>query len=70
MTARWSLTILRGVDFDDPQYGFKEEDKSQIKARNETTLKSLVGKCDNGVFATMAEAVEGVGVPRVKFTKL
>lgn len=60
----------RGVDFDDPEYGFKEEYKTQIKAQNETTLKSLVDKCRNGVFATMAEAIEGVGVPRVKFTKL
>lgn len=60
----------RGVDFDDPEYGFKEEDKTQIKARNETTLKSLVEKCWYGVFATMAEAIDGVGVPRVKFTKL
>lgn len=59
-----------GVDFDDPEYGFKEEDKTRVKAQNEATLRALVDKCENGVFATMAEAIEGVGVPRVKSTKL
>lgn len=58
------------MDFDDPEYGFKEEDKPQLKARNEATLRTLVNKCQNGVFATMAEAIEGVGIPRIRFTKL
>lgn len=58
------------MDFDDSDYGFKEEDKSSLKARNEQTLRSLVEKCDSGVFATMAEAIEGLGTPAVKPTKL
>lgn len=58
------------MDFDAPDYGFKEEDKSPRKARNEAILKSLVEKCNDGVFATMAEAVEGLAIPRTRLTKL
>ncbi|PSS03796.1 ATP-dependent DNA helicase II [Coniella lustricola] len=64
-----SLTII-GVDFDDPVYGFKEEDKDSFKASNEQVLKAFVARCDNGVFATMAEAIEGLAIPRAKVTKL
>lgn len=58
------------MDFDDSEYGFKEEDKSSMKARNETTLQSLVGKCNSGVFATMAEATEALVTPRAKLVRL
>lgn len=58
------------MDFDDPEYGFKEEDKPSRKAQNEAILKSLVEKCDDGVFATMAEAVEGLATPKTRLTKL
>lgn len=61
---------LSGVDFDDPEYGFKEEDKSSRKAQNEAILKSLVDKCDGGIFATMAEAIDGLATPRTRLTKL
>lgn len=54
------------MDFDDSEYGFKEEDKSSFKAKNENILRSFVGKCDNGVFATMAEAIEGLAIPIIK----
>lgn len=54
------------MDFDDYEYGFKEEDKPSIKKQNETVLKSLADKCTDGVFATMAEAIEGLATPRVK----
>nr|ABW87766.1 ATP-dependent DNA helicase II [Cryphonectria parasitica] len=64
-----AFTII-GVDFDDPEYGFKEEDKSSLKASNERTLKAFVDKCDRGVFATMAEAIEGLAIPKPRFTKL
>ncbi|KAF3769998.1 hypothetical protein M406DRAFT_86806 [Cryphonectria parasitica EP155] len=66
-----AFTIMQvGVDFDDPEYGFKEEDKSSLKASNERTLKAFVDKCDRGVFATMAEAIEGLAIPKPRFTKL
>ncbi|KAF3904370.1 hypothetical protein AA313_de0209514 [Arthrobotrys entomopaga] len=61
------LTVL-GVDFDDSEFGFKEEAKSSRKAENETALKKL---CDdsNGVFGTIAEAIEEIQRPRTKKTR-
>ncbi|PHH89096.1 hypothetical protein CDD83_6639 [Cordyceps sp. RAO-2017] len=66
--SKIQLTIL-GVDFDDPEYGFKEEDKSPIKAENEATLKQLADACEGGVFATIAEAIDELDTPRVKAIK-
>ncbi len=62
------LIILRGVDFDDVEFGFKEEDKPSQKAQNEKLLKNLVDQCD-GQFGTMAEAISYLDIPRVKPTK-
>jgi ATP-dependent DNA helicase 2 subunit 2 len=62
--------VVLGVDFDDTEYGFKEEDKPQLKATNEAILKSLVDKCNNGTLGTLAEAVEELEIPRVKPVKL
>ncbi|KAG5922881.1 hypothetical protein E4U42_005180 [Claviceps africana] len=62
------LTIL-GVDFDDAEYGFKEEDKPSTKAVNEQILKALTDQCEDGVFATIAEAIHDVDTPRVKSVK-
>ncbi|QUC19766.1 uncharacterized protein UV8b_04007 [Ustilaginoidea virens] len=62
------LTIL-GVDFDDAEYGFKEEDKPSIKAENEKTLKALADACNDGIFATMAEAIHELDTPRVRSVK-
>ncbi|CAM1505423.1 Fc.00g110600.m01.CDS01 [Cosmosporella sp. VM-42] len=62
------LTVL-GVDFDDPEYGFKEEDKPVEKEENEKTLKGLVEDCQNGVFASIVEAIDELDTPRVKSVK-
>ncbi|KAH7170292.1 SPOC like C-terminal domain-containing protein [Dactylonectria macrodidyma] len=62
------LTVL-GVDFDDPEYGFKEEDKPSGKAQNEKTLRKLVDDCENGIFASIVEAIDEIGTPRVKSVK-
>lgn len=62
--------IVLGVDFDDPDSGFKEEDKPQLKATNEAILKSLVTKCKKGDFATMKAALDELETPRVKPVKL
>ncbi|QPH01427.1 hypothetical protein C2857_005627 [Epichloe festucae Fl1] len=62
------LTIL-GVDFDDAEYGFKEEDKPSIKAENEKILRALSEECKDGVFATIAEAIHEIDTPRVKSVK-
>lgn len=60
--------VVLGVDFDDPEYGFKEEGKSAQKTQNEAFLKDLTEKC-NGVFGTMAQAIEELDIPRLKTTK-
>ncbi|KAF2275526.1 SPOC domain-like protein [Westerdykella ornata] len=62
------LTLL-GVDFDDPENGYKEEDKDPHKAENEKVLREFVEKQCGGVFGTVAEAVEQLEVPRVKDTR-
>ena len=60
--------VILGIDFDDSNYGFKEEDKSTEKAENEQTLWTLTTKCD-GMFGTMQEAIEGIARPEVKQTR-
>lgn len=61
------LTVL-GVDFDDADFGFKEENKKPTKADNEVTLKNL---CENlnGTYGTMAEAIIELQNPRGKKTR-
>lgn len=63
--------IPRGVDFDDAEFGFKEEDKTEQKRANESLLKSLVDAVgeDLGTFGTIAEAVDELDMPRLKQTK-
>ncbi|GJC86472.1 ATP-dependent DNA helicase II subunit 2 [Colletotrichum liriopes] len=61
--------IVLGVDFDDAEYGFKEEDKPSIKKKNEGLLRDFVSKCDNGQFATIAEAIDELDTPRLKPVK-
>ncbi|KAK4202753.1 SPOC like C-terminal domain-containing protein [Triangularia verruculosa] len=58
--------VVIGIDFDDPEYGFKEEDKSTHKKNNENALQQLVDKCNDGVFGTMQQAVEELSIPRIK----
>ncbi|ORY14922.1 ATP-dependent DNA helicase II subunit 2 [Clohesyomyces aquaticus] len=64
------LNILQvlGVDFDDPEFGFKEEDKDPEKEQNESVLKDFAEKC-NGNFATLAEAISQLEIPRTKNTR-
>lgn len=68
MTKVIRLIISRGVDFDDLEFGFKEEDKLSEKAQNESLLKSFVEQCD-GTFGTMAEAISELELPRTKITR-
>ncbi|EMR68368.1 hypothetical protein MGN70_010981 [Eutypa lata] len=61
------LDVL-GVDFDDPEFGFKEEDKLREKAENEKLLKDLAEQC-GGQFGTIAEAISYLDIPRLKATR-
>jgi ATP-dependent DNA helicase 2 subunit 2 len=65
MHSSW-LTLFSGIDFDDNDFGFKEEDKSSTKRQNETLLKRLTEGCKRGLFATAAEAIEGLSIPDLK----
>ncbi|KAL4781501.1 SPOC like C-terminal domain-containing protein [Aspergillus varians] len=57
--------IILGPDFDDPEYGTKEEDKDPLKAGNEALLRTISEQCD-GVFGTLEQAVSEMEIPRVK----
>jgi len=60
--------VVLGVDFDDLEYGFKEEDKDPAKASNESIFQQLCNDC-NGMFGTLAQAVDELRIPRTKETK-
>ena len=60
--------MVLGVDFDDEEFGFKEEDKPERKAHNEEVLRSLVDDCD-GVYGTLEAAVQELSNPRVKLPR-
>jgi len=40
-----------------------------VQQRNEQALEKLVSQCNNGVFGTMAQAVEELSVPRIKHVR-
>ncbi|ESZ98043.1 hypothetical protein SBOR_1574 [Sclerotinia borealis F-4128] len=61
--------VVIGVDFDDAEFGFKEEDKDLAKAENEKLLKSFTESCSDGMFATTEEAIEALATPVVKVTR-
>ncbi|EER23320.1 Ku70/Ku80 beta-barrel domain containing protein [Coccidioides posadasii C735 delta SOWgp] len=60
--------VILGVDFDDPDYGFKEEDKDPFKTKNESVLKILADDAD-GAYGTLAQAVEEMTTPRIKVVR-
>ncbi|KAF2209263.1 hypothetical protein CERZMDRAFT_113966 [Cercospora zeae-maydis SCOH1-5] len=57
--------IVLGIDFDDPEYGYKEEEKPAAKEENETILRTFCEDCD-GTFGTMLQANDELQMPRVK----
>ncbi|KAM3077292.1 ATP-dependent DNA helicase yku80 [Clarireedia jacksonii] len=61
--------VIIGVDFDDADFGFKEEDKDGAKAANEKILRSLAEQCTNGIFGTTEEAIQALAIPVVKVTR-
>ncbi len=60
--------VVLGIDFDDAEYGFKEEDKSPDKAKNERALRRLADQC-GGMFGTMQEAIDSLSRPHIKVTR-
>lgn len=57
--------VVLGVDFDDAEYGFKEENKDPLKKEHEAVLKTLCADC-KGLFGTIAEAIDELQTPRTK----
>ncbi|KAL8689527.1 MAG: hypothetical protein Q9224_004620 [Gallowayella concinna] len=60
--------VIIGVDFDDSEFGFKEEDKDPHKAQNEQVFADLAESC-GGIIGTLQQAVEELGLPRLKVTR-
>ncbi|KAF3386884.1 ATP-dependent DNA helicase II subunit 2 [Penicillium rolfsii] len=60
--------VVLGADFDDPEFGVKEEDKDSHKAENETLLRVLAEGC-GGVFGTLEQAISELEIPSIKVTK-
>lgn len=57
--------VVLGVDFDDAEYGVKEEDKPEQKEWNEALLKRLC-EATGGVFGTMQQAIDELAIPNIK----
>ncbi len=66
MNADGMQLLVLGADFDDSEYGVKEEDKNPTKSENESILKTLCTDLDNGTFGTLEQAVDEMREPRVK----
>ncbi|EHY56240.1 ATP-dependent DNA helicase yku80 [Exophiala dermatitidis] len=57
--------VILGIDFDDPEYGFKEEGKPPQKMHNEQTLQKLAD-LSGGIVGTMQEAIDELSRPHIK----
>ncbi|TDL15840.1 SPOC domain-like protein [Rickenella mellea] len=69
MNALDVRTTIVGVDFDDEEFGFQEEDKSHIKRENEQFLSTFVSSLTNGILGTCAFALQECVRPEPKLTK-
>ncbi|KAJ7789458.1 ku80-like protein [Mycena olivaceomarginata] len=64
-----AVTVV-GIDFDDEEYPYIEEDKSHIKTENEAFYRQLIDDLgDNGVMGTCALALRETVRPDIKVTK-
>ncbi|KAH8120739.1 SPOC domain-like protein [Phellopilus nigrolimitatus] len=65
------ITSIIGIDFDDEEFGFEEEDKSNIKRENEKFYHRFASslKEDYGIVGTAAFALQECVRPDVKMTK-
>ncbi|OLL26973.1 ATP-dependent DNA helicase II subunit 2 [Neolecta irregularis DAH-3] len=60
--------VICGVDFDDPEYGVKEEDKPSVKRVNEEIYRRIC-RISAGTFITVNELVDGLEDPDVEVTR-
>ncbi|EXJ82161.1 hypothetical protein A1O1_08230 [Capronia coronata CBS 617.96] len=57
--------VVLGIDFDDRDYGAKEEDKSPLKRKNEEILKKMVD-LGGGEVVAMQEAIDALSIPDIR----
>ncbi|KAN0064305.1 ATP-dependent DNA helicase yku80 [Thecaphora frezii] len=62
------LRVL-GVDFDDPEIGFKEEHKDELKRANEQFWHDFLSEIPTARIATAIDAVEQANLPTVQITR-
>ncbi|THH13198.1 hypothetical protein EW146_g6992 [Bondarzewia mesenterica] len=63
-----SFTIV-GIDFNDEEFGFEQEDKSNVKRENEVFFHKFVDDLPNSVIGTLDFALQEVSRPEIKQTK-
>ncbi|KAJ7226110.1 SPOC domain-like protein [Mycena pura] len=63
-----AVTIV-GIDFDDEEYPYTQDDKSHIKRENEFFYTRFIEGLDHGVVGTCAFALREIARPDIKFTK-
>ncbi|KIJ23946.1 hypothetical protein M422DRAFT_275388 [Sphaerobolus stellatus SS14] len=62
------LSIV-GVDFDDDEMPFREEDKSDVKRENESFYRQFAGALNESVVGTAAFALQECSKPDIKMMK-
>ncbi|CAG8663340.1 12940_t:CDS:10, partial [Acaulospora morrowiae] len=62
------LNIL-GVDFDDEELGFFENNKSDMKKRNEKFFRKLVDDCQQGTVFSMEETLRQLSKPYIRVVR-
>ena len=65
MDSKKKIKIPRRFEFQCEVYAITDK---YFQAENEAILKSLADSCD-GVFGTLAQAIEELGIPRLKMTR-
>ncbi|KAG1738615.1 SPOC domain-like protein [Suillus paluster] len=63
-----ALTVI-GIDFDDDEFPFHEENKSSIKVENEAFYHKLTASLDNGLVGTCVFALQEIARPDIKQAK-
>ncbi|CAG8590941.1 24651_t:CDS:10 [Dentiscutata erythropus] len=59
------LNIL-GIGFDDPEAGFFEENKSEVKRQSESFFNKIVSKCPQATIFSMEETLKQLSKPHIR----
>lgn len=61
-----SEVFISGIDFDDAERGYKEEDKPAVKAENEEWWREFLSELPNSGLATAAHAIQQSFLPSIQ----